>query len=494
MGRATKSGMQRRLSGKPTSAPITSAQAAAAYLEGLIDMERRTDLPYTRMGLEAIEALLERVGNPERRLEVIHVAGSKGKGSTCLFCESILGAAGERVGTFTSPHLERWTERFRIGGHEVEGDRLAQVVEELRPHVDELRRGDPTRAPTFFDATTAAALLLFAKAEVDRAVLEVGLGGRLDSTNAVWPAVTCITSIELEHTRWLGHTLEAIAREKAGILKSGVPCVVGKLPGQAEAAVRERAVALGTPLLHLGEDFGVETGNASRGTPTTGYPEEATLRFWCSDGFRLEAALQVPGEHQADNAALALAAVRQLGDYPDPQLAHAAGRGLAAARLPGRIEVIEREPWVIVDSAHTPASARALSRVLTRIAAPRAHLVLSVSADKELSTLLAILLPLAGEVTLTRAEPHRSLDPDELAEAVRALRPDLKPRVVPDPHQALLSARQRLGPGELLCATGSVYLAGIARTVLVGAKAGSDAGQPTRGVDSAGEDPDGFEA
>jgi dihydrofolate synthase/folylpolyglutamate synthase len=461
--------MPRRLSGRPTSAPITSAQAAAAYLEGLINMERRPDLSYTRMGLEAIEALLERVGNPERRLDVIHVAGSKGKGSTCLFCESILGAAGERVGTFTSPHLERWTERFRIGGHEVEGDRLAQVVEELRPHVDELRRGDPTRAPTFFDATTAAALLLFARAEVDRAVLEVGLGGRLDSTNAVRPAVTCITSIELEHTRWLGHTLEAIAREKAGILKSGVPCVIGKLPGQAEAAVRERAVALGAPLLRLGEDFGVETRRVSRSTPTAGYPEAATLRFWCSDGFELEAALQVPGEHQADNAALALAAVRQLGDYPDPRLSTAAGRGLAAARLPGRVEILEREPsWVIVDSAHTPASALALSRVLTGIAAPRTHLVLSVSADKELSTLLATLLPLAEEVTLTRAEPVRSLDPEDLAEAVCSLRPDLKPQVVPDPHQALLSARRRLGPGELLCATGSVYLAGIARSVLTG--------------------------
>jgi len=457
----------------PSASPSTDRSAAVgaaeagAYLEGLINLERRPDLPYSRMGLEPIRALLERAGNPERRLSVIHVAGSKGKGSTCLFCEGILAAAGERVGTFTSPHLERWTERFRIAGREVEGDRLARAVEQLRPHIEELRRGDPARAPTFFDATTAVALQLFAEAGLDRAVLEVGLGGRLDSTNAVRPAVTCISSIELEHTDKLGDTLTAIAREKAGILKRGVPCVIGELPEEAEGAVRERAAELGVPLFGLGEDFGVEAGAAVAGSSTPARCEEAVLRFWHSDGFELEVPLQVPGEHQARNAALALAAVRQLGVYSDPELAAAATCGLAEVRLPGRIEVVEREPWVIVDSAHTPASARALKGVLASLEAARTHLVLSVSSGKELSDLLAHLLPLAAEVTVTRAEPTRSLDPEELASAVRSLRPDLTPRVIPDPRRALLIARQRLGPGELLCATGSVYLAGIARSVLV---------------------------
>jgi dihydrofolate synthase/folylpolyglutamate synthase len=194
-----------------------------------------------RLSLAPIRALLDRLGAPERGLSVIHVAGSKGKGSTALFAESVLRAAGARVGTFTSPHLERWTERFRIDGDGGAADRLAAAVAELRPHVDALRDAGGDTVPSFFDATTAAALLLFRDLRVDHAVLEVGLGGRLDSTNAVAPAVCCITSIELEHTDLLGDTLAAIAGEKAGILKPGVPAVCGELPREAFAVVERRA-------------------------------------------------------------------------------------------------------------------------------------------------------------------------------------------------------------------------------------------------------------
>ena len=208
--------------------PITTFAEATRYLDGLINRERTGDYVYSRLDLRPIEALLDAIGRPQDALSVLHVAGSKGKGSTCLLAESILAALGERVGTFTSPHLESWIERFRIDGREVDEASLVAAVERVRPAVDALRDGPPETRPSFFDATTAIAFVLFAEAGVDRAVIEVGLGGRLDSTNVVRPAVTCITSIELEHTDKLGSTEAAIAGEKAGILKSGVPAEIGR--------------------------------------------------------------------------------------------------------------------------------------------------------------------------------------------------------------------------------------------------------------------------
>jgi len=440
--------------------PITSLEQAAAYLEGLINFERQPDFAYRRLGLEPVRRLLERLGGPERRLSVVHVAGSKGKGSTALFAESILQAAGERVGTFTSPHLERWTERFRIDGGEVGPVALAAAVERLRPHVDALRREDRSGAPTFFDATTAAALLLFADAEVDRAILEVGLGGRLDSTNAVEPAVTCITSIELEHTDKLGNSLEEIAAEKAGILKPGVPCVVGALPSEALRVVRQRARDQAAPLFEAGRQFEIEIEEDA--VEAVG----ARLRYREPDGFEVDAVLAVPGVHTATNAGLALASLRRLRAHDDRRLAAAARRGLAQTSLPGRVEILERRPWVVVDSAHTEASARALVRVLDRMPARRRHLVLSVSGGKALGAILDALLPRAAAVTVTRAEAHRSLDPDELAAAIRQRAPELALTAIPDARQAVLRVREQLAESDLLCATGSVYLAGIARSAL----------------------------
>ena len=428
---------------------------SAAWLEGLINVERRPDWPYPRLGLEPIRRLLARLGDPQTGLSAIHVAGSKGKGSTALLAEAVLRAAGERVGTFTSPHLERWTERFRIDGREVGAASLAAALERLRPHVEALRRDDPANTPTFFDVVTAAALLLFAEARVDRAVVEVGLGGRLDSTNVIDAAVACVTTIELEHTDKLGTTLDAIAREKAGIAKPGRPLVMGALPAEAAAEVLERAEQVGAPVARLGRDFEVEV----RACGVDG------LVLALRDGeLAVDAVLPVLGAHQAANAALALACVRRLEAHPIAELAVAAARGLARAALPGRVELLARAPWIVVDGAHTAESARALASALAPLARRRTELVLSVSAGKELAAILDALLPLADRVTVTCAELLRSLAPDDLAAAVRAAAPELPLRVVPDPRQALRSARRASESDALLLATGSVYLAGLARS------------------------------
>jgi dihydrofolate synthase/folylpolyglutamate synthase len=437
--------------------PIETLADAAAWLEGLIDVERLPGLPYRRLGLGPIRRLLARLGNPQDGLSIVHVAGSKGKGSTALLAEALLGALGERVGTFTSPHLERWTERFRIAGIDVEDARLAGAVAHLRPHVDALRAETPAQAPTFFDATTAAALLLFADAGLDRVVLEVGLGGRLDSTNAVAPAVTCITTIELEHTDRLGTSVAAIAAEKAGILKPGRPLVLGALPPAAEAVVLARAEAVAAPVTRLGCEFDVRL----RGPATID-----GLALSLRDGaFAVDARLPVLGAHHAANAALALACVRRLEDRDDATLADAVVRAYAGARLPGRVEVVGRAPWLVVDAAHTAASAAALATSLACLPRRAVHLVLSVSAGKDLPAILAALLPLAACVTVTRAEPTRSLAPDDVAAAARAVAPGVTMRVVPNPHLALRAAREGAATDDLLIATGSVYLAGIARRI-----------------------------
>lgn len=436
---------------------IGSIEEAGSWLEGLINVEKRPDWPYARLGLAPIRALLGRLGDPQQGFAVLHVAGSKGKGSTALLAEALLEAAGLRTGTYTSPHLERWTERVRVGGREVEGERLAAAVERVRPHVETMRAQHPADAPTFFDALTAAALVCFRDAGVERVVLEVGLGGRHDSTNVVIPRVACVTSIELEHTDMLGATLAAIAGEKAGILKPDVPAVVGALPAEALAVVEARAAQLGAPLFRAGRDFGAELLEDSG----------EGLRVRLRDGpLEVEVRLPLLGAHQADNAALALACVRRGGGLGDDQLAAAARRGLPHARLPGRLELLGRAPLRIADSAHTRVSALALAAALARLPRRRTHLVLSVSAGKHLEEILDALLPLADELTVTRAEPVRSLAAAEVAAAASRRAPALPLRVVPNPHLALRAAAEGLGAGDCVCATGSVYLAGIARRVL----------------------------
>ena len=428
-------------------------QEAERWLEGLINVERMPDFGKARLGLGAIRALLEQVGNPQQGLCAFHIAGSKGKGSTALLAEAVLRELGVRTGTFTSPHLVRWTERFRIDGREVEDADLAEVLTRLRPHVDALREG--ADAPSFFDATTAAAFLLFAG--VDVAILEVGLGGRLDSTNACQPRVTAITSIELEHTERLGETHAAIAGEKAGIAKPGVPLVIGALSPEAEHAVASRAAEVGAPLVRLGADYSVECLSSDGGG----------TRFRWSDGsIASELELAAPGEHQAANAGIALACIRRLELASDDALVDAARRAYARCRLPGRIELLGREPWLVVDAAHTAASARALAEILATLPHDRGHLVLSVSAGKDLAAICKALAPFADEVTITRAEPVRSLQPGAVIEVLNQVAPDARLRVELDPERAVQLTASEAGPSDLVCATGSFYLAGIARRVL----------------------------
>ena len=432
---------------------IETLEQATRYLDGLINRERSTDYAYRRLDLQPIEALLDGLDRPQDALSIVHVAGSKGKGSTCLFAEALLMALGERVGTFTSPHLECWTERFRVGGRPIAEAALVRAVERVRPVVERLRVGPEATRPSFFDATTAVALWLFRECAVDRVLLEVGLGGRLDSTNVVAPAVTCVTSIELEHTDKLGDTEAAIAGEKAGILKPGVPAIVGLLRPEAMAVVEARAREVGAPWVRLADES------------ADGADERLVTRVGEAP---LDVEMATPGRVARTNARLAIECVRALGRHTDDAVARAAASAFAATRLPARCEVLPKDPRVVIDAAHTAESSRALAEALRRIAPEGYDLVLSVSADKAVAEVLAPLLPRADRVIVTCAEPSRSIPTDVLAARVEAVAADLGVRVrveeIADPRTACRRARATLAAGRMLCVAGSIYMAGAARS------------------------------
>lgn len=419
---------------------IRTLADAERYLTGFLNRERRASFDYERLGLARVRALLDAAGNPEHELPCVHIAGSKGKGSVALMSEALLGAAGRRVGTFTSPHLESWRERFRVGGAPVAEGHLVDALRALQPAIERQRR-DPDLRPSFFDVTTVLALCIFRARRVDATVLEVGLGGRLDSTNACEPHVSVLTVVQLEHTSALGETLEAIAREKAGILRPRVPLVHGPLDPDAYAAVMARAVAEDTPL----DEVDARILEQSR----------AGLGIALDDGRELR--VGALGAPQARNAAIAIRACeRFLGrDLSGDELA-----ALESVSLPARLEPVGD---AIVDVAHTPDSARELGEALALHWPERRWVfVVSISGDKDSAGIFQELAPLASACVLTRAEATRSAEPEALEPLAWASGIE-RVECEPAPVAALARARALVGPGGGLVVCGSMYLAGALR-------------------------------
>ncbi len=433
------------------------ATSIAAFFESFVLTEPRA---YALRGAGAqdhVRRLLSRLGAPHHDLPCMHIAGSKGKGTTALFVESILQAAGYTTGTFTSPHLQRWTERFRIHGREMDAAALLALIERVRPHANALAAQMPADPPSFFDVMTATALLAMHDAGADFGIIEAGIGARMDATRVVHSAVTCITNVELEHTDKLGRNVADIAAQKAGVIKAGAPLVTGALPASAARVVDEQARILGVGVSRLGRDFHLTARCDRRGG--------MALKIR-SDGLAMRARLATPALHLARCAALAVRCVQSLELLSLGELRDAVTTGLPATHLPGRVEVLSRTPLIVVDAAHTGASARALAATLPRLGAGPFSFVISMSPDKRLAEVLAPLRALSVRFTFTCAEPTRSLDATALARAARAHLPGCAIDIEADPARAIESARACLQPGEGLCATGSVYMAGIARTVL----------------------------
>ena len=401
-----------------------------------------------------VRALLGPLGDPQTALSAVHIAGSKGKGSTALLLEALLQRAGLHTGTYTSPHLQRWTERIRIDGRDIPVDRFVEIIEGLRPRVAALLAQDPDTAPSFFDVLTAAAFAAFRDAGVDCAIVETGIGGRLDATNVLDPLVTCITSVELEHTDKLGGTFADIAREKAGIARPGVPLVTGPLPREAMEVIHDHAARIGAPLWRLGEDFQMATRDGGTG--------EILLEVRAG---KMHLEVPVRGSTppcMLQNAALALVLASLTGLVPAATLADAAREALPRIRLPGRLEILREDPCVVVDGAHTESSMRALAAMLDALPARRRHLVISITRGKDPARLLAPLTGRASRLWVTRADAERSMTADAVAKALQAAGFE-ELHTEPDPLRALEAAQAGLTRDDLLCVTGSMYMAGLAR-------------------------------
>jgi dihydrofolate synthase/folylpolyglutamate synthase len=445
-------------------------QESLDFLYGRLNYER-LGMPKaaTELRLGRMRRLLRRLGDPQDGLNIIHVAGTKGKGSTSAMLAAAISAAGVRTGLFCSPHLHALEERFNVDGRCATREEIVALTEMVRPAAAELDAGDPHprhRELTFFEITTAMGLLHFARKHVGAVVLEVGLGGRLDSTNVVRPMVSAITSISYDHTRLLGSTLAAIAGEKAGILKRGRPAVSGVRDGEARGAIERVARQRRARLRTLGSDFDFDylTPTAPLVRPEAG---RALVRTWRTDWGTLD--LPLFGAHQAHNAAVALATLDVLSEQGLPVSRAAVVRGFAGLRFPARVEIMGESPWLVIDGAHNVASAEALAETLGAcFPATRRTLVFGTTRDKDLRGQLRALLPMFDTLIATRyVENPRAVNPEDVATAIAALG-GRAAAIAADPSEALAAARRLTPAGGLICVTGSLFLAAEARALVLG--------------------------
>lgn len=434
---------------------------ALAFWYSRVDYERRQPRP-GELKLDRMRALLRRLGDPQDRLRIVHVAGTKGKGSTAAMLAAVLRQAGYRTGLFTSPHLCRVEERFQVEGVPIRAPELVAILDDIQ-HATTAPGG--RLEPTFFEIATAIGFLHFRRRRVDAAVVEVGLGGRFDSTNVCTPAAAVITSISFDHIQQLGNKLASIAREKAGIIKPGRPVISGATAAEARDVIEEVSRQRRAPLAQLGVDFTYDYTPGFVTADSVRRPQvqvRTAARLWP----RME--LGLLGEHQAANAAVAVRTVEVLRHQGWHISDSAVAGGLADVSWPARMEVVSRRPFVVLDCAHNVASAEALVATLLSSfpPAPR-RLVFAGSSDKDLSGMLRVLAPHFTHAYLTRFTSNpRSAPPEELAEQLRAVAP-LDHSVYASPADALHAALAQAGPNDLICVTGSVFLAGELRSLLV---------------------------
>ena len=407
-----------------------------------------------RLGLDNISRLCAALGHPEQTFTTLHVAGTNGKGSVTAMVHAALVAAGVHAGRYSSPHLVDLEERFVIGAAPVDANTLRHAAGDVLDCADALQTtGGPPVQPTFFEATTAIAFELFRRARVEVAVIEVGLGGRYDSTNIITPAAGAITSIGLDHQPWLGGTIEAIAFEKAGIIKPGMEVVVGALPSEAHGVVRDVARAQQARI--------IDAANGARVTRDARSGPDAVIIQTPDDRYG-PLSLALRGEHQLGNAMVAvrlLEAARLRGIHVPRE---AIERGLTEVDWPGRLELIRLQGGgqVLLDAAHNLDAARALAAYLGRQHPERPTLVIGIMRDKDVEGIARTLLPVVSSVVATAADSARAIPARDLAARIMATGPSIPVRAEPDPLRAV---EQALGNDGGVCVAGSLFLVGTVR-------------------------------
>ncbi|MGI8968911.1 MAG: bifunctional folylpolyglutamate synthase/dihydrofolate synthase [Chloroflexota bacterium] len=436
-------------------------ESYADTIRRLDDLYHQPLTPYGQIGLRRINYLLGQLDNPQRSFRAVHVAGSSGKGSTTTMIASVLQQAGFRTGCFRSPHLETYNERIAVNDAPISYDKWVTTFEQVWPVVERMVGdncdGYAGGRPSWFEVMFALACIHFRAAGVEWASLETGMGGRLDATNTVQPEVAVVTTVSLEHTQILGKTIREIAGEKAAIIKSGAEAVTSVEEAEALSVIRQRARDVGAHLWEIPRD--VRPCALERSLSGT------FIDFHAGDA-RLRARLSLPGQYQWNNAAAAVAgvlALRRRGvDISDGAIVD----GLETARFPGRMEVVSRNPLIVLDGAHHPAAMSALVASLDDLLPGRSLTVLFASlSDKDRS---AMTVPLAGRVQraiITRAPgTERAADPAKVARAFDGVAPEVT--IIDDPAEALDEAQRLMSPGGALIVCGSLYLVGFARTRL----------------------------
>lgn len=415
-----------------------------------------TQAAAAKFDLENISVLAERLGRPDRAYPSAHIAGTNGKGSTAAFLESILRHAGFRTGLYTSPHLEKINERMRINGEEIGDESFATVFRRLQVLLEKLLAARKLRAhPTYFECVTAMAFECFAQNRVEFGVFEVGLGGRLDATNVLSPAVTVITRIDFDHENFLGHSLKEIAGEKAGILKPSVPVIVAPQPPKAREVILTRANHLGCPVIETSEAFQI-TRESSR----DGFFRAHVAEISSGDAFEITPSL--PGRFQLQNAMNALAAARQLAARGFRICARDITVGIAATVWPGRLEKLQANPDVYLDGAHNPGAARELAQFLEQnFAGRKIRMIYGALRDKAVDEVAGQLFPHAAEVVFTEPRTSRAISAARLAEIASHHASDFT--VIASAEQALDQALAESAPGDAIFITGSLYLVGQLR-------------------------------
>ncbi len=400
-----------------------------------------------KLGLSTIKKMLSGLGNPQNTYACVHVAGTNGKGSVASSLASILNQAGYKTGLYTSPHLVRFNERIQVNNRPISNqDVLASYNTIQRVYHGE-------REPTFFEFATVMAFLEFARQKVDWAVIETGMGGRLDATNIIFPRVSIITNISLEHRDYLGDTLEQISGEKAGIIKTRTPVITGVRQKKALAVIESRAAEKSAALFRLGKEFKVRRDLA--GTFSY-YGIEAKWQ-------RLQPGL--PGSHQVENAALVLATCEILNRNGGKLSLDHIKAGLTKTRWPGRLETVSTKPRIILDGAHNFIAARNLARYLTAHFADRnLTMIIGILDDKPYKAMLSCLLPTAHRVILTRAKINRALEPDKLGAFAKKIVPGAT--LISDVQRALEYAIKTASPDDVICVAGSLYVVGEAKEAL----------------------------
>ncbi|MDR1626985.1 MAG: bifunctional folylpolyglutamate synthase/dihydrofolate synthase [Spirochaetia bacterium] len=433
-----------------SGASFSSAGEVFSWLESFSNFEK-TAFALRNFRLDRMEALLEHFGRPHRACRSVHIAGSKGKGSTAAFLASVLRAAGFKTGLYTSPHLVSYKERISLAGEEIPDGVFVRQGETLKATLESLdaSRFPGGELPTTFELLSCLGFLIFRHLGCEWVVLETGMGGRLDATNVCLPQAVVLTPIELEHTEYLGATIAAIAGEKAGIIKKGIPVFVGPQTGEALCVFRAHAARKGCRLRYLPECFQSITSHTdSGGTWARMLPAGRETPL----GLRL----RLRGEVQAENAALAFLAIRDiLPQIPENTVL----RGLQEADIPGRFQKLGDSPPVFIDGSHTPLSVTRLLHSFREIYPRPDTLVLGIVGGKRQEEIASILCPAFRRVIVTTPGTFKASDPRRLHEICSAHNANAS--LVPDPAEALAQAKKGLpGPDCPILVTGSFYLAG----------------------------------